>query len=278
MLPVPAPRSSSRNRTLVNDDNSDDQERPRRSSREISPRRNGSPVLRSASSRVDENNSGDEQPATRPMPGKKKKLIGAGRHRAPGDNLPPLAPSSAASRREDFPQTKGPPVSTPRPQPVVAQWAITKQIPPSSAEKLTSIASDNELDNDDERNKLSKRITSPHPITTNRINNERKNQMMTRDNDDDDDDTPRRSSPMSKPRSRFDGDDDKYGEKSKTTRPKGEEERYSRQRYDRNDEDDDNDRNETYQKRPSSSTRKSTNGGSSSRSHPKTNGNMNDDE
>lgn len=214
------------------------------------------------------------------MPGKKRKLIGAGRYRASGDNLPPLAPSSAASRREDYPQTKAPPVSTPRPQPLVAQWAITKQIPDSSADKLTTIASDNELDNDDARNKLSKRITSPHPITANRIKNERENRMITRDNDDEED-TLRRSSSMSKSRSRFDNDDD---DKSKTTRSKGEEERYSRQRYDRNHEDDDNDRNETYPKRPSSSTRKPTTtsagggGGSSSRSHSKTNGNRNDDD
>lgn len=202
-------------------------------------------------------------------------MIGAGRHRTPGDALPPLAPSSAASRRDDFPQTKGPPVGTPRPQPMVAQWAITSPTPQSTADKLTTIASDNELDNDDERHKPSKatkRIVSPHPITTNRINQERKNQFMAGDNDDDD--IPQRSSSISKARSRFNNDDnDEYGEKPKRT--------HSREYRDRNNEEDD-DRNNTYNKRPSSSTRKSTtangDGGTSSRSHPKTNGNRHDDD
>ncbi len=112
---------------------------------------------------------------------KKKKVVGAGRHRLHGDSLPPLAPSSA-SRRDDFTQNKGPPVGTPRPQPLVAQWAITSPAPQSTAEKLTTITSDNERDDDEEKYKSvksTKRIVSPHPTTTNRITNDKEKSIKT---------------------------------------------------------------------------------------------------
>jgi hypothetical protein len=299
--PIPAPRSSSLNRKLVNNENenSDDQERPRRRSKDVSPRRNPSPVPRSVSSNFDEleqMNSTEEQASMRPLPGKKKKVIGAGRQRLQGDSLPPLAPSSAASRRDDFPQTKGPPVGTPRPQPIVAQWAITSPSPHSTAEKLTTISSDNELDNDEDKYKSLKpikRIVSPHPITTNRIINN-KNNPLTIDNngdyqklsrqkrrdylndDDDDNNTLQRSSSTQKSRSKL-SDDDEVDDTQKKTNSKAQD-RYSRQRYDRNNDDDDDDVNNVPSRRVPSSTRKSSSGDSSHRFHSKTNGNTDDDD
>jgi hypothetical protein len=231
----------------------------------------------------------------RPLPGKKKKVIGAGRQRLQGDSLPPLAPSSAASRRDDFPQTKGPPVGTPRPQPIVAQWAITSPSPHSTAEKLTTISSDNELDNDEDKYKSLKpikRIVSPHPITTNRIINN-KNNPLTIDNngdyqklsrqkrrdylndDDDDNNTLQRSSSTQKSRSKL-SDDDEVDDTQKKTNSKAQD-RYSRQRYDRNNDDDD-DVNNVPSRRVPSSTRKSSSGDSSHRFHSKTNGNTDDDD
>lgn len=158
---MPAPRSSSRSRT--NDD-----ERPR--SRDSLPR--------SASSQFDDRdtmNSNDEQTPTRSSAGKKKKLVGPGRSRLNGDNLPPLAPSSSASRREDVPAKKGPPVGTPRPLPLVAPWAITSPSPLSTTEQLTTITSDNEIDDDRAKQRSmpsTKRTVSPHPVTKNRIRDE----------------------------------------------------------------------------------------------------------
>lgn len=192
--PIPAPRSSSHTRRVINDDNSDDPERPRRHSTDTSPRRKESPIPRSVSSNLDENqqvDSTDEQGSIRSVTRKKKKVIGAGRGRLNGDSLPPLAPSSAASRREDFPISKGPPVGTPRPQATVAQWAITSPTPQGAAEKLTTITSDNEVDDDEDKYKSvksSKRIVSPHPSTTNRIVHDKKNQLTTAKNDTDDND------------------------------------------------------------------------------------------
>ncbi|CAF0828943.1 unnamed protein product [Rotaria sordida] len=187
--PIPTPRSSSHTRTLINDENSDDQERSRRNSTEISSQRKESPIPRSNSSNFDENqqiDSTDEQTSIRTLTGKKKKVIGAGRHRLNGDSLPPLAPSSAVSRRDDLTVHKGPPAGTPRPQPLVAQWAITSPTPQSTAEKLTTITSDNELDDDEEKYKslqTNKRIGSPHSNTTNRIILDRKNQQLTNNNE-----------------------------------------------------------------------------------------------
>jgi hypothetical protein len=257
----------------VNDENenSDDQEHSRRRSPKASPRRNQSPVPRSASSNFNENepiNSTEEQSSVRPMPGKKKKVIGAGRHRLQGDSLPPLAPSSAASRRDDFPQTKGPPVSTPRPQPLVAQWAITSPSPHSTAEKLTTISSDNEFDNDEDKYKSSKptkRIVSPHPNTTNRITNNKKNQFTTDDNDDDN--TAQRSSSVQKSRSKLSDDEVDDTQKKSNSRAQ---DRYSKQRDDRNGDDDDV--NHVPSRRVLPST-----GDSSRRSHSKTNGHTEDD-
>ncbi len=300
--PIPAPRSSSLNRKLVNNENenSDDQERPRRRSKDVSPRRNPSPVPRSVPSNFDEleqMNSTEEQASMRPLPGKKKKVIGAGRQRLQGDSLPPLAPSSAASRRDDFPQTKGPPVGTPRPQPIVAQWAITSPSPHSTAEKLTTISSDNELDNDEDKYKSLKpikRIVSPHPITTNRIINNKNNpltidnngdyQKLSRqkrrdylnDDDDDNNNTLQRSSSTQKSRSKL-SDDDEVDDTQKKTNSKAQD-RYSRQRYDRNNDDDDDDVNNVPSRRVPSSTRKSSSGDSSHRFHSKTNGNTDDDD
>ncbi len=284
--PIPAPRSSSRTRTLVNDENNDDQERPRRFSTEISPRRKESSVPRSVSSNFDENeqtNSTDEQIPTRSITAKKKKVIGAGRHRLQGDSLPPLAPSSSASRRDDLIQSKGPPVGTPRPLPVVAQWAITSPTPHSTAEKLTTITSDNELDNDEEKYKPikpTKRIVSPHPVTTNRITNDKKIQSKTIKNyDDDDDDAPRRSSSVRKSRSKVSDDDDEedeFGDNRKKNNSR-EQDRYPKQRYDRYNDNDDDDFNNNSSRRAPSSTRKTVPADSSHRSHSRTNGNADDD-
>jgi len=236
------------------DDNSDDQERPRRFSTEISPRRKESPMARSASSNFEENepnNSTDEQSTLRSTMGKKKKVLGPNRNRLHGDSLPPLAPSSAASRREDFPQSRGPPVGTPRPQPLVAQWAITSPAPQSTADKLTTIASDNELDHDEDKSKSikpNKRITSPHPNTTNRVITEQ--QSYTNNNNDEIND--HRERPHAKRRS------------EKT-----------------NFDDNDNNSNQSdsgSHRRVSSSTRKTTNGHSSHRSHSRTSAHRDDDD
>ena len=211
----------------------------------------------------------------RTITGKKKKVIGAGRYRSQGDSLPPLAPSSAASRRDDFPQNKGPPVGTPRPQATVAQWAITSPSPRSVADKLTTIASDNELDNDEDKHrslKPSKRIVSPHPITTNRIINDKKNQLPTSTNGDDNNDyqKPSRQRRQNHFNDDDDDDDDNSPRKSSSVQK-------SRSRLSDNDDDDDDDVNKTSNGRGSSSARKPTAGASSSRSHSRTNGNMNDD-
>ncbi len=242
-------------------------------------------MLRSIPSNFDDNeqaNSTDEQSSIRSVARKKKKVIGAGAHRLHGDGLPPLAPSSAASRRDDFIQNKRPPAGTPRPQPVVAQWAITSPSPHSTAEKLTTIASDHELDNDEETYKSlkpNKRIVSPHPITTNRIKNDKKGQLTTINNDDDDN-TLRRSLSVQKSRSKLsddDDDDDAFGDNRKKTNSR-EQDRYSKQRYDRNnDNDDDDDFNYVSSRRAPSSTRKTSAGNSSHRSDSRTNGNVDDD-
>jgi len=315
--PIPAPRSSSHIRTLVNDENNDDQERARRNSTEILSRRKESPVPRSVSSNFDENeqiNSIDEQTPIRSITGKKKKVIGAGRHRLYGDSLPPLAPSSAASRRDDLTQSKGPPVGTPRPQPVVAQWAITSPSPHSTAEKLTTIASDSDLDHDEEKYKSlkpTKRTVSPHPIATTRIINDKKPQLTTINNDDhdnnndykklsrqkrqthstnnnnnndddDDDNTAQRSSSVQKSRSKLSDDDeeDEFVDHRKKTNSR-EQDQYSKQRYDRNndnDNDDDDAFDNVSSRRAPSSTLKTAAGDSSHRSHSKTNGNVDDDD
>ncbi len=242
-------------------------------------------MLRSISSNFDDNeqaNSTDEQSSIRSVTKKKKKVIGAGAHRLYGDGLPPLAPSSAASRRDDFIQNKRPPAGTPRPQPVVAQWAITSPSPHSTAEKLTTIASDHELDNDEETYKSlkpNKRIVSPHPITTNRIKNDKKSQLTTINNDDDDDDnTLRRSLSVQKSRSKLsddDDDEDEFGDNRKKTNSR-EQDRYSKQRYDRNNDNDD-DFNYVSSRRAPPSTRKTSAGNSSHQSHSRTNGNVDDD-
>lgn len=263
--PIPAPRSSSRNRTLLNDDNSDDQERPRRFSTEVSPRRKESPVPRSVSSNFEEtetNNSTDEQSTIRSTTGKKKKVVGPNRNRLHGDSLPPLAPSSAASRREDFPLSRGPPVGTPRPQPLVAQWAITSPAPQSTADKLTTITSDNELDRDEDRYKSyksNKRTTSPHPNTTNRVVNGNQNQSKTIhthiNNDDDDDD-----------------EIDDYRKRTHS------EKRSQKNKFDDNDNNSSNQSDSGSNRRVSSSTRKTTNGYSSHRSNSRTSRHRDDDD
>ncbi|CAF3100793.1 unnamed protein product [Rotaria sp. Silwood2] len=270
--PIPAPRSSSHSRTLIADENSDDQERPRRHSTEISPRRKESPVPRSTSSNFDENqsiDSTDERTSIRSITGKKKKVIGAGRHRLNGDTLPPLAPSSATSRRDDLIQNKGPPVGTPRPQALVAQWAITSPSPQSTAEKLTTIASDNELDDDEGKYKslqITKRTGSPHPNTTNRIIHDKKNELAKHNNEnlinsdykkssrdkqhhtnlkkDDDDENDngnisRRSSSAQRSRSKLNNEDDedKFNESHKKHNLK-EQDHYSKQHYDRHNDND----------------------------------------
>ncbi|CAF5184571.1 unnamed protein product, partial [Rotaria magnacalcarata] len=189
--PIPAPRSSSHTRTFACDDNSDGENHPRRHSIENSPRRKESPVARSASSNFDENqqiDSTDEQTTIRSVTRKKKKVIGPGRSRLNGDNLPPLAPSSASSRRDDFPQNKGPPLGTPRPPALVAQWAITSPSPHSKAEKLTTITSDGEHDDEQKYDSLesSKRAGSPHLKIINRITRDRTNQLPRTNNINDD--------------------------------------------------------------------------------------------
>ena len=217
----------------------------------------------------------DDQSPMRSMAGKKKKVIGAGRNRLPGDSLPPLAPSSSASRREDITQSKGPPVGTPRPQAVVAQWAITSPTPHSTAEKLTTINSDNELDNDEEGYKslkASKRIVSPHPRTTNRIINEKKKNQFTMNNNDDEEDSPsRRSLSMRKSRSKLSDDDENDSEDRRKKTNSTERDRHSRQRYDRNDDDNDDDEKISSRRIPTST------GDSSRRSHSRTNGKIDDD-
>lgn len=222
--PIPAPRSSSHSRKpLPNSSNDSEEERPRRHSFDRSARVEESPRIpppppppRSQSSRFDDDDdqsihSNDDPTLTRPTLGKKKKLIGPTRTRTNGDTLPPLAPSSAASRREDFPLHKGPPTGTPRPSGLVAQWAITSPTPHQhpGAEKLTSIASDNELDTtaDDDQSRRPKappRIHSPHANAKNRIKHDKvKSPLAT--NHDDNADEPKISS--RKARSRFDDDD-----------------------------------------------------------------------
>lgn len=132
-----------------------------------SPRR-----LQSRVSRFDDDDSNhetDELEAIIPSnTNKKKKLVGPGRPRSGGDSLPPPAPSTSASRRDDFPLTKGPTVGTPRPSATpVAQWAITTQVPQTPKDKLLTIASDNELDADDVQQKTNR--------STARSNSTRKN-------------------------------------------------------------------------------------------------------
>lgn len=210
--PTVAPRSSSQTRKPLPDPSSNDvDERLRRRSFDRSPRVQESPVPpRSQSSRFDDDDeesiqSTDDPNGNRPTLGKKKKLIGPTRIRNNADSLPPLAPSSSASRREDFPLHKGPPAGTPRPSGLVAQWAITSPTPHqhSGAEKLTSIASDNELDADDDRPrppKVAPRLQSPHFNAKNRIKHDENDENISQrssarkirsrfdDNDDDDDD------------------------------------------------------------------------------------------
>ena len=133
-------------------------------------------------------------------------------------------------------------------------------------EKLTTITSDNELDHDDEKYrsvKPTKRIVSPHPVTTNRIIN-------------DNDHTSRRS--ISGSRSKLNNNDeedesDDY-RKKKNSR---EQDRSSKKRYDRNDDDDD-EFNNVSNRQVQSLTCKSTNGDSSHRSHSKTNGHIDADD
>ena len=116
-------------------------------------------------------------------------MIGAVRHRLNGDNLPPLAPSSSTSRRDDLTQYKGPPAGTPRPQAAVAQWAITDPKPRATGEQLTTITSDNELDDDEgKHNKVvqsNKRIISPHPTTRNRTVHDKRNSSSITNNEHD---------------------------------------------------------------------------------------------
>ncbi|CAF4334946.1 unnamed protein product, partial [Adineta steineri] len=79
--PKPAPRSFSQTRTIINDENNDDQDRSRRYSTEHSPQRKESPISRPVSSNNNDNeqlNSTDDQTSIRSIPGKKKKVIGAG--------------------------------------------------------------------------------------------------------------------------------------------------------------------------------------------------------
>ncbi|CAF3439638.1 unnamed protein product [Rotaria sp. Silwood1] len=314
--PIPAPRSSSHTRTLIVDESSDDQERPRRHSTEISPRRKQSPAPRSISSNFDENqqiDSTDEQTSIRTTTGKKKKVIGAGRHRLNGDSLPPLAPSSATSRRDDLTQNKGPPAGTPRPQALVAQWAITSPSPQSTAQKLTTITSDNELDDDEDKHKslqITKRTGSPHPNTTNRIIPDRKHQLKTNTNEnlinndykkssrdkqhhndlhkngDDDDNNnenvSRRSPAIQNSRSRYNDEDDGENELINTRKKHHlkEQDRYSKPHYDRNnDNDDDNNFNHESSRRTTSSARKTNTaaGDSSHRSYSRKHENDDDD-
>jgi hypothetical protein len=291
---------------LINDENSgDDEERPRRHSTELSPRRKESPVSRSISSNFDETeriNSADDPTSTRTITGKKKKVIGAGRHRLNGDGLPPLAPSSAASRRDDLTQNKGPPVGTPRPPPLVAQWAITSPALYSTAEKLTTISSDNERDDEEKYKSLkaAKRIVSPHPITTNRITNDKKSQLIPINNndsdenvvnngykkssrqkrhthlnsdDDDDENTSRQPSSAQKSRSRLNNDSDEEDENRKKVNSR-EQNRNAKQYYDTNNDDDFN--KDSNRRRPTSA-RKRTSSNSSHRSHSRTNENVDDD-
>jgi hypothetical protein len=196
-------------------------------------------------------------------------------------------------------QNKGPPVGTPRPQPIVAQWAITSPRP--TADKLTTIASDNELDDDEDKYKSSKsnnRIVSPHPKLTNRITHDKRNQLTTINKDDDDDfkrssrqkrhnqlngdddndEYPSRRSPsVQKSRSRLsDDDENEFGDNRKKTDSR-EQDRYTKQRYDRNNDNDDEDFNQVSSRRTPSSTRKTAGGDSSHRSHSRTNGNGDDD-
>ncbi|CAF0974824.1 unnamed protein product [Adineta steineri] len=272
--PKPAPRSFSQTRTIINDENNDDQDRSRRYSTEHSPQRKESPISRPVSSNNNDNeqlNSTDDQTSIRSITGKKKKVIGAGRHRLNNDSLPPLAPSSAASRREDLTQNKGPPIGTPRPQPLVAQWAITMQAPQSTAEKLTTIASDNELDDDNDRkkSKSSKRIVSPRSNNDNnneytKNNNQKKStrhKQNTHSNDDDDNMSQRSSSSRQKSRSRLSNNDQ-------------EDEINSKQYYKKNNDDDDDD--DSNRRKPSS-LRKIANNNSSHGSRSRNNENSDDD-
>lgn len=217
------------------DPSSDAEERPRGHSHDRSPRARESPISRSQSSRFDDddsNHSNDEQQPVRPTIGKKKKLIGPPRSRLNGDNLPPLAPSSAASRREDFAVSKGPPVGTPRPSGVVAQWAITSPSPHPGAEKLTSIASDNELDADADRHRAPKpppRLQSPHLNARNRVQQGKVKTSSGLNDDDDDEDHPKQSS-RSKTKDHMEGDTSERSSARKVL-----------SRFDVNDDDDDQD-------------------------------------
>lgn len=227
-------------------------------------------MSQSHSSRFDDDdqiNSNEERTALRTTAttGKKKKLLGPIRHR---DNLPPLAPSSSASRREDFTMSKGPPVSTPRPTGPVAPWAITSHTPIGTAEKLTSIVSDNELDVDDDHKQRSAkpagRIFSPHPTVTNRINRP----------DDDDENKDRKPMPP-KPRTRrlvAENKDEGESEDPRKNVNVKERDQFPTRRFNPpNAEDDDDDDDAPSSRRTVGA------GDSSSRSHSRTNKNLDDD-
>ena len=239
----------------------------------------------------DSNHSNDEQAPARSTVVKKKKVLGPIRQRGDGDSLPPLAPSSAASRREEFPVSKGPQVGTPRPSAPVAPWAITSHTLPSNAEQLTTIASDNELDVDDDRQKSersSKRITSPHPIAVNRTmvdkgsyikNNDdenppshrtrsssRQKQQSQRDSVDDGVNSQRsRPSSAQKQPSRFDSDDSSDDRRAATQSSEPNRSTKPRQIKSRSDENDDGLEKKNRQV-PSSSRRVNESGDASSRS------------
>ena len=197
-------------------------------------------------------NTPDSQTGNRPLPGKKKKVIGPGRQRSQGDDLPPVAPSTG-SRREDIPQHKGPPVGTPRPQPLVAQWAITSPTPQYPTEKLTTITSDNENDNDHEKekSKSTKRDSTSHP--------KHSNGHLSRESSE-------RQKTSSRLSNHTDENEESDGMSKKTS---------AKHRHNRNHEDNDDDSDR--QKQPS--VRKSTsNHNSTHRSHSKSNGFGDDDE
>jgi hypothetical protein len=128
--------------------------------------------------------SSDESRPVRATLGKKKKLIGPVRSRQNIAHLPPLAPSSAASRRDDSTLNKGPPIGTPRPSGLVAQWAITSPSPHPPAEKLTSIVSDNENDDDNNRPRTLQRTILPPSSAKNGIRREKKTNSDRIDIDD----------------------------------------------------------------------------------------------
>ncbi|CAF1006009.1 unnamed protein product [Adineta ricciae] len=242
--PKPAPRSISHNRIPNSDDNIDDHDRPRRHSTDRLSQRKESPLPANpdGNERV---NSPDSQTGNRPLPGKKKKVIGPGRQRSQGDNLPPVAPS-AASRREDIPQHKGPPVGTPRPQPLVAQWAITSPTPQYPVEKLTTITSDNENDNDEKSKSTKKTSTS---------NQRHSNGHLSRESSE-------RQKSSSRLSNHTDENDESDGMSRRTS---------SKRRHNRN-HDDDSDRKEQPSMRKSTSNHNSTH-----RSHSKSNGFVDDD-